>query len=147
MTYILFTVIKSYMNKLLYSGLVTQPRSISVSGTVITQNHVHYIGITFIHLTSPFFYHIFLETSLISFHVNIRLALNIEHMSWLISDSVTSTDQLPEPQGPAHQLIPPVISEALRQSAALILARISDVTHHPMSSLWQLVCYHIVQVT
>ena len=65
LTYILFTVIKSYMNKLLYSGLVTKPRSISVSGTLITQNHVHCIGITFIH----FFYHIFLETSLISFHV------------------------------------------------------------------------------
>ena len=49
--------------------------------------------------------------------------------------SVTSTDHLPEPQGPAHQLIPPVISEALRQSAGLILARISDVTHHPMSHI------------
>ena len=45
--------------------------------------HVHYIGITFIYLTSPFFYHIFLETSHIPFHVNIRLALNIEQTSVL----------------------------------------------------------------
>ena len=71
------------MNKLLYSGLVTHSRSISVSGTLITQNHVHYIIITFIHLTSPFFYHIFLNISLISSHVNIPFALNSEHTSIL----------------------------------------------------------------
>ena len=40
--------------------------------------------ITFIYLTSPFFYHIFLETSHIPFHVNICLALNIEHTSVLV---------------------------------------------------------------
>ena len=119
------------MNKLLYSGLVTQPRSISVSGTLITQNHVHYIGITFIHLTSPFFYHIFLNTSLISSHVNIRFALNNEHTS-VLCDIHGPT---PRTTRPAHQLIPPVISEALRQSAGLILARISYVTHHPMSHI------------
>ena len=119
------------MNKILYSGLVAQSRSISVSGTLITQNHVHYIGITFIHLTSPFFYHIFPNTSLISSHVNIRFALNSEHTSVLCHIHGPP----PEPQCPAHQLIPPVISEALRQSAGLILARISDVTHHPMSHI------------
>ena len=81
--YLLYMYYIFTANLVLYSGLVTQPRNISVSGTLITQNHVHYIGITFIYLTSPFFYHIFLDTSLISFHVNIRFAPNIEHTSVL----------------------------------------------------------------
>ena len=112
------------MNKLLYSGLVTQSRSISVSGTLTVINYTKSCPLYWHHI-HPF------NTSLISSHVNIRFALNSEHTSILCHIH----GPLPEPQGPAHQLIPPVISEALRQSAGLILARISDVTHHPMSHI------------
>ena len=60
---------------------------------------------------------------------------------------MTSTGQPPEPRGPAHQLIPPVIPEALRQSAALILARISDTSPHELTMTTRLPSYCTSNIT
>ena len=145
---VLFTVIKSYIYKLPVSGLVTQLRSISVSVTLITHKHVHYRH--HIHLLAgPFFY---FNAHYSSLSVIVQILYFTESLVYFLevlvvqcpeSNSLSTAAAAP-PRGSSS---PAEIPVALRQSAALILARISDVTHHPMNSLWLFVCCHIVQVT
>ena len=79
-------------------------------------------------LTSPFFYHLHLETSHRPFHIITRLTPNIE------TTSVSYEIHGPTPR-PTRSRSPARADEipgALRQSDALLLARMSDVIHHPM---------------
>ena len=125
------------MNKLLYSGLTTRAPEYQclryINHTKSCPTYWHHIQL----LTSPFFYHMHLETSHRPFHIITRITLNIENTSvpYEIHGPTPRTTRSRSPVRPAE------IPGALRQSEGLLLARISDVIHHLMS------CHNILQVT
>ena len=119
-------------------------RSISVSDLLITQNHVHYIGITFIYqqILSSFFI-IHLETSHMPFHIIIWLTLNIENTSVLYdihgptlwtTKFRSSTYSGGNPRGSAPIRGPPLGADIWCHTS-------------PHALSWQHVCYNILEVT
>ena len=117
------------MNKLLYSGPTAWAPEYQclcyINHTKSCPTYWHHIHL----LTSPFFYHIHLETSLRPFHIITRFTLNIVNTSvfYEVHRLTPRTTRSRSPVRPAE------IPGALRQSEGLLLARISDVIHHPMS--------------
>ena len=118
------------MNKLLYSGPIAQAPEYRclryINHTKSYPRYGHHIQL----LTSPFVYHIHLETSYRPFHIITQITLNIENTSvpYEIHGPTPRTTRSRSPVRPAE------IPAALRQSDGLLLARMSDVTHHPMRS-------------
>ena len=116
------------MNKLLYSGPTAQAPEYQclcyINHTKSCPTYWHHIHL----FTSHFFYHLHQETSHMPLHIIIRLTLNIENTS--ISNEISS--QSPRSTRSRSPVRPAEIPGALRQSEGLLLARISDVIHHPM---------------
>ena len=116
------------MNKLLYSGPTARAPEYQclryINHTKSCPTYWHHTHL----LTSPFFYHLHLDTLHMPFHIIIRLTLNIENtsVSYAIYSPTPRITRFRSPVRPAE------IPGALRQSEGLLLARISDVTHHLM---------------
>ena len=115
------------MNKPLYSGPTTRAPEYQ---SLLHINHIKscptYWHHTFIYLTSPFFYHLYLETSHRPFHIISRLTSTIYNTSVLYQ--IRGPTQLAKRSRSARAA---EIPGALRQSEGFLLARMYDVIHHP----------------
>ena len=115
------------MNKLLYSGPTARAPEYQclryINHTKSCPTYWHHIHL----LTIPFFYHLHLETSHRPFHIITRLTPNIEttSVSYEIHGPPPRATRSRSPARAAE------IPGALRQSEGLLLARMSDVIHHP----------------
>ena len=114
------------MNKLLYSGPTAWAPEYQclhyINHTKSCPIYWHHIHL----LTSPFFYHIHLETSLRPFHIITQFTL------YIVNTSVSyEVHRLTAPATRSSQLQRRIIRRSLRQSERFLLARMSDVTHHP----------------
>ena len=127
----IINVNQSSMNNL-YSGPTTLAPEYQ---SLLHINHIkscpsywHHI---FIYLTSRFSYHLYSETSHRPFHIS----------SILISTIYKHVHSVQEPwPNCAHYEVTlqsqrRIIRRSLRQSEGFLLARMSDVTHHPMSHI------------